>query len=328
MGKLKEEVLSYLKTQESFASGEEISKVLGVTRASVWKNIKKLQEEGYQIQASTNKGYRLVESPNIITKEELLSTLKDSTMGQSIEYYNEIESTNERAKAWAREGAVEGSLVIADSQTMGKGRLGRNWVSPSGTGIWMSLILRPDLPPTKTYQLTLLAGIAMCEAIKKHTALEAGIKWPNDIVIEGKKVCGILTEMSAEVQCIHYVVVGIGVNVNTKKLDESIPHATSLALIGNQEYSRKEIIKSFLEEFEKIYSMYHAKPSLELFLPTYKKLCITLGKQVTIIDRKEQYIALAKDINANGELVVQLEDGTLQTVLSGEVSVRGLYGYI
>lgn len=328
MGKLKEEILTFLKTQDNFISGEQLSKVLGVTRASIWKNIKKLQEEGYTIEASTNKGYKLVDIPDIVTREELLSTVKCQFMGQGVEYYESINSTNERAKAWAREGAGEGSLVIAETQSMGKGRLGRNWISPRGTGIWMSIILRPNLSPDKAYQLTLLAGIAMCEAIRECTGLEASIKWPNDIVVNGKKVCGILTEMSGEVQCIHYVVVGIGVNVNMHDFDESIPYATSLALMGEKEYSRKEIIKVFLEQFEEIYCKYNKKASLDEFLPKYKNLCITLGKQVKIINGQEEYIAIAKNINTTGELVLQLDNGTEKTVLAGEVSVRGIYGYI
>ena len=209
-----EKVLSLLRDKEDYISGENMSKELGVTRASIWKTIKKLKEEGYKIESSTKKGYKLIDSPNVITAPEVSEHIKTETLGKEIKYYSEIGSTNEEAKKLARDNAKEGTLVIADKQVSGKGRLGKVWDSPRGTGIWMSLILRPHIMPSEAGQLTLIAGLNMCEAIEKITGLKAEIKWPNDIIINSKKVCGILTEMSAELEQIKYVIVGIGVNVN------------------------------------------------------------------------------------------------------------------
>ena len=325
---MKDKVLALLKKQEAYISGEEMSQSLGVTRAAVWKAIKKLQGEGYIIESSTKKGYKLVEKPNVITPAELAPMLCGYTLGQVIKYYEVVDSTNEKAKALAREGASEGTLVIADQQSAGKGRLGRNWSSPAGTGIWMSLILKPEILPQYASQLTLVAGLCMCEAIREVTGLDATIKWPNDIVVNGKKVCGILTEMSAEMERINYIVLGIGVNVNHKAFPEELPFATSLALEGKQDYERASLIKAFLERFEKDYKHYKVDPHLTAILSRYEAHCITLGKTVKIISGNESFTAEAKEITIDGNLIVKTETGEEKLIHSGEVSVRGLYGYI
>lgn len=325
---MKDKVLAFLKENQDYYSGEEISQKLGVTRAAVWKNIKKLQAQGYEILSSTKKGYKLVLTPNIITPGEVKEGLKTKVIGQNICYEEEIDSTNNKAKELGRIGAEEGTLVIAEKQISGKGRLGRVWESPAGTGIWMSLLLRPEILPQYASRLTIVAGLDMCEAISEVTGLKAMIKWPNDVVVEGKKICGILTEMSAEMDRINYIVVGIGVNVNMKEFPKSLPYASSLALLGGKEYSRKEILQSFLEKFEKDYEDYKAKPDLEALKERYEASCINLHQKVRLIKKNEEVIAEAIGINNAGELIVRYEDGTEEEVLSGEVSVRGLYGYI
>lgn len=325
---MKEEVLGYLKEQADYVSGEQISKNLGVTRASIWKIINKLKEEGYTIESSTKKGYKLIETPNIITKEEVLSVMTTQSLGRDIRYFNEIDSTNEEAKRLARLGELEGVTVIADKQTAGKGRLGRVWDSPSGTNIFMSILLRPQIKPDKASQVTLIVGLAMCEVIREVTNLEAQIKWPNDIVVNGKKVCGILTEMSAEIDAINYIVVGIGVNVNHTDFPGNLPYATSLKIEGQREYQRRDIIKAFFEKFEPYYMAYKKSPTLEMILPTYKRYCITLADKVKIIDSIKEYIATPLDVTSDGSLVIRTEDGEEKTICSGEVSVRGIYGYI
>lgn len=325
---MKEQVLSFLKEQSDYRSGEEISQKLGVTRAAVWKTIKKLKSEGYEIVSSTKKGYKLLVSPNIITANEIKEELHTKYMGTEIVYFDEIGSTNNEAKHLAREGAKEGTLIVADMQTSGKGRLGRVWTSPAGEGIWMSLILRPSILPNEASQLTLIAGVNICDAIKRVTGLDAKIKWPNDIVINGKKVCGILTEMSAQVEGIEFVVIGIGVNVNMKAFPDDLPYASSLAIEGGKEFSRKKIIATFLESFEKDYYAYTKVPDLAFIKERYEENCITLGKTVKLIARDEETIAKALEINNEGALVVVLEDGSIKEVSTGEVSVRGLYGYI
>lgn len=325
---MKDEVLAFLKQEEEYCSGEEISHKLGVTRAAVWKAIKKLQEEGYEIVSSTKKGYKLVNRPNIITSGEIKDNLNTKLLGQVVEYRDEVDSTNNLAKELAAKGAIEGTLVVADKQNNGKGRLGRNWESPAGTGIWMSLILRPNILPQYASELTLVAGLGVCEAIKKSTGLDAKIKWPNDVVVNGKKVCGILTEMSAEMDRINYVVVGIGINANIETFPEELPYATSLKIEGQKEYIRKEIIQCFLEIFEKDYNQYGVDMSLEALRARYEENCITLHKRVKLLKREGESIAEAIGITNSGALIVKYENGMEEEIVSGEVSVRGLYGYV
>lgn len=325
---MKDKVLALLKEQDEYVSGEEISSKLGITRAGVWKNINKLKEEGYAIESVTRKGYRLVNTPDILTKSELLSIVDTKVLGREIYYYDQVESTNDTAKELARKGEQEGTVVIADRQLSGKGRLGKGWDSPSGTGIWMSIILRPDMLPAFASQLTLLAGLGMCEAISKVTGLEAKIKWPNDIVVQGKKVCGILTEMSAEIERVKYIVVGIGVNVNTKDFPDELAHATSLSLQGGRNFVRRVIVKEFIQLFETDYLCYKQEKNLVLFLERYRRQCITLNRQVKILAPEGEYLAYAKDIKADGALVVVNEQGSEYAISSGEVSVRGIYDYV
>ena len=326
--KMKDQVLAFLKEERDYCSGEEISQKLGVTRAAVWKAIKKLQADGYEIQSSTKKGYKLIVAPNIITPSEIKEGLKTKVLGQIVHYEAEIDSTNNKAKELAREGAEEGVLVVADKQMNGKGRLGRKWESPSGTGIWMSLVLRPDILPQYASQITLVAGLGICEAIQEVTGLDAKIKWPNDVVVNGKKICGILTEMSAEMEGINYIIVGIGVNVNMTTLPEDLPYASSLALEGGKEYSRSQIIRSFLEKFEVDYNQYKSKPDLECIKERYEKNCITLHKKVKLIKKNEEVIAMALGITNEGALQVRYENNIEEEIVSGEVSVRGLYDYV
>jgi BirA family biotin operon repressor/biotin-[acetyl-CoA-carboxylase] ligase len=325
---MKNKVLALLKKQSEYISGEAISNELGVTRAGVWKNINKLKEEGYHIESSTKKGYRLVNTPDILTQSELSGILCTETLGKDIRYYEEVDSTNEKAKAFARQGSEEGTVIIADKQLVGKGRLGKTWDSPSGTGIWMSIILKPSIIPAEASQLTLLAGLNMCEAIQRVTGLDCKIKWPNDIVLNGKKVCGILTEMSAELDRINYIILGIGVNVNTKSFGEALSHATSLSLEGGKDYGRRYIVKEFLQLFEADYMRYKNEKSINLFLERYRASCITLHNHVKVIGADKEYIAYAKDIAQDGSLIVIDEDGREKSVFSGEVSVRGIYNYI
>ncbi len=325
---MKEKVLAFLKEKNEYCSGEEISQKLGVTRAAIWKTIKKLQADGYEIESSTKKGYKLIESPNIVTANEVREHLNTQYLGQTIHYEAEIDSTNNKAKELARQGAKEGLLVIADKQSCGKGRLGRKWESPAGTGIWMSLVLRPNILPQHASQITLVAGLAMCETLHKITGLKASIKWPNDVVINGKKICGILTEMSAEMERIKYIVLGIGVNVNMTEFPDDLPYASSIALEGGMEYSRKAIINDFLERFEKDYNHYKQNSNLEAVKERYEQNCITIHNKVRLIKKQEEVVAEAIGITSDGALQVKYEDGTTEDIVSGEVSVRGLYGYV
>ena len=318
---MKQRILNLLKSSETYISGEKISSKLGISRAAVWKHIKKLKSEGYKINSVTNKGYRLEFEPDIITENGIKAGLNTEFIGQNIFYYNETDSTNNRAKE--EHTAPDGSLFIAEIQNGGKGRLGRSWEAPAGVGIWMSILLKPNLSPTDITQITLIAGLAVCRSLGH----EAKIKWPNDIVINGKKICGILAEMSAEINMVNYVVCGIGINVNIPSFDgELAKKATSLLIETGKNHIRTQIIQRVLTEFEILYIDF-LQNGLKNILPEYKALCITLNRDVQVIYKHETIIAKAVDIDEDGSLIVE-KDGERIIVSSGEVSVRGIYGYV
>lgn len=318
-------ILELLRRQEGFLSGEDIGRELSITRAAVWKGIKKLREEGYEIEAVTNRGYRLTNPETMYNKRELEQGLKTKTMGQSIYFYEETDTTNNRARELALEGAPEGTLVVAEKQTAGRGRRGKVWESPLGTGIWMSLVLRPQIMPTEASVLTLLCGLATAEAIEAETGLSAGIKWPNDILINGKKAVGILTEMDCEMSEVHFVIPGIGINVNTASFPPEIAEiATSLYLECGKTVSRRRLVHKVLERLEEHYETFLRTGSFAAMLEDYRKHCITLGKEVHVLGR-EPFFAEALDITPEGELLVRRADnGKEEVVFSGEVSIRGV----
>lgn len=318
-------ILELLRRQEGFLSGEDIGRELSITRAAVWKGIKKLREEGYEIEAVTNRGYRLTNPETMYNKRELEQGLKTKTMGQSIYFYEETDTTNNRARELALEGAPEGTLVVAEKQTAGRGRRGKVWESPLGTGIWMSLVLRPQIMPAEAPVLTLLCGLATAEAIKAETGLSAGIKWPNDILINGKKAVGILTEMDCEMSEVHFVIPGIGINVNTASFPPEIADiATSLYLECGKTVSRRRLVHKVLERLEEHYETFLRTGSFTAMLEDYRKHCITLGKEVHVLGR-EPFFAEALDITPEGELLVRRADnGKEEVVFSGEVSIRGV----
>lgn len=318
-------ILELLRRQEGFLSGEDIGRELSITRAAVWKGIKKLREEGYEIEAVTNRGYRLTNPETMYNKRELEQGLKTKTMGQSIYFYEETDTTNNRARELALEGAPEGTLVVAEKQTDGRGRRGKVWESPLGTGIWMSLVLRPQIMPAEASVLTLLCGLATAEAIKAETGLSAGIKWPNDILINGKKAVGILTEMDCEMSEVHFVIPGIGINVNTASFPPEIADiATSLYLECGKTVSRRRLVHKVLERLEEHYETFLRTGSFTAMLEDYRKHCITLGKEVHVLGR-EPFFAEALDITPEGELLVRRADnGKEEVVFSGEVSIRGV----
>lgn len=318
-------ILELLRRQEGFLSGEDIGRELSITRAAVWKGIKKLREEGYEIEAVTNRGYRLTNPETMYNKRELEQGLKTKTMGQTIYFYEETDTTNNRARELALEGAPEGTLVVAEKQSAGRGRRGKVWESPLGTGIWMSLVLRPQIAPSEASVLTLLCGLATAEAIEAETGLSAGIKWPNDILINGKKAVGILTEMDCEMSEVHFVIPGIGINVNTASFPPEIAEiATSLYLECGKTVSRRRLVHKVLERLEEHYETFLRTGSFAAMLEDYRKHCITLGKEVHVLGR-EPFFAEALDITPEGELLVRRADnGKEEVVFSGEVSIRGV----
>lgn len=326
---MKTKILKMLKEAEGYISGQDICEELKVSRTAVWKVIKQLQEEGYQIEAVRNKGYWLEKSADVITKAELSSCMDSQWMGKNLVYYDETDSTNTRAKALAEQGAPSGTLVVADCQLAGKGRRGRSWVSPRFTDIYMTLIIKPQIPPSCASMMTLLAAMAVTAGIKEVTGLDAEIKWPNDVVYDGKKICGILTEMSSEPDCIHYVVIGIGINVNSAEIAEEISQtATSLRIATGSSVSRSSLIAAVIRSLEVYYQKFLDREDLSLLMDEYNSKLVNLGREVKVLASSGDYTAVSKGIDSLGELLVELEDGTLQKVVSGEVSVRGIYGYV
>lgn len=322
---MKEAVLKMLKQgSPEFVSGEEICRSLNVTRTAVWKNIKALKEDGYKIEARSRAGYLFKSAPDIPYPGEIREGLVTRVFGRKVYYYDSAPSTNVLARELAQKGAPEGALVITEEQTGGKGRLGRGWHSPRGMGLWFSLIFRPPAAPAQAVQLTILAAVALTEAIRKETGIPVGIKWPNDLLFDGKKICGILTEMSAEMERVNYLVIGAGINVSQSARDfaeEVRDTATSLFLALNRPVSRVKLLQSILESTEKWYDRWLAEGFTPV-LGRWKELSVTLRRPVRIHSFNETWDGWAEDLDEEGALIVQMPDRSRRKVVSGEVSLR------
>ncbi len=326
---MKEEIVRLLKEREGYLSGQELCGSLGVSRTAVWKVIKQLQKEGYEIEAVRNRGYRLIESGDVMTEAEIKSCMGQGIIGRNVVYYEETDSTNIRAKHLAEAGYPEGTLAVAEKQNAGKGRRGRRWTSPEGTGIWMSLVLRPDIAPAQASMLTLVAALGVSEGIYEYARIPAQIKWPNDLVLNGRKICGILTEMWTELETIQYVVVGIGINVNMEEFPEELSKtATSLYLETGEKLKRAPLMGAVARAFERYYKIFQEKGDLSSLKEAYESRLANMNRQVTVMDPAGAYSGICRGIHRGGELLVEREDGQLCKVLSGEVSVRGIYGYV
>lgn len=278
---------------------------------------------------NSNKGYRLLGCPDIISAEEVKSRLHTDWAGCEVRYFDTLDSTNICAKRMAEEGAPNGTLVIADKQTAGRGRCGRVWETPKGTAIAMTLLMRPNLRPEKASMLTLVMGMAVTRAVNELYSLNCQIKWPNDVVWEGKKICGILVEMSAEMNAIHYLVIGCGINANMTEFPEELKEkAISLRMITGAEVDRAQIIQRSLEWLEKYYQKFEETSDMSGLMEEYNQMLVNRGSEVCVLDPCGEYRGRALGINDAGELLVEKEDGTTENVYAGEVSVRGVYGYV
>lgn len=244
-------------------------------------------------------------------------------------YYKQLDSTNTEIARLATEGAMHGTVVVADAQTAGKGRRGRGWESPAGENIYMSILLRPDCVPDRAPMLTLVMAYSVAKVIREIGFADIQIKWPNDLVLLGKKICGILTEMQLQDTEIDYVVVGVGINVNTSRFPEELKDtATSLYLESGRVFDRKRIIESVVGHFEKAYQQFLETQDLSFFREAYNAMLVNVDKEVRVLEPGNEYIAYAQGINSEGELLVRTEDGEEKRIYAGEVSVRGIYGYI
>lgn len=326
---MKTEILRLLKDCNSYISGQQLCDQFQVSRTAVWKAVEQLKKEGYQIEAVHGKGYRLIESPDIMSKAEIKSLIKTSWAGKEIVYYEETDSTNNQAKALGEKNGVHGTLLVSDRQVEGKGRRGRGWESPKGVSIYMTILLRPQIAPSKAPMLTLVMAQSVAEGIKEKTGLEVGIKWPNDIVVNKKKVCGILTEMSTEIDYINYVVIGVGINVNQETFpDELEKTATSLMIEKGEKVKRAELIAAVMERFEENYETFMHTEDLSEIMTQYNEMLVNRDRDVRILEPENEYNAHASGINKKGELVVVTSDGEEKHIFAGEVSVRGIYGYV
>lgn len=310
-----------------YISGEEISRRLAISRTAVWKQIEKLREEGYEFESAPRRGYRLIRKPEKLENVALLHALQGcTTFGQRIKLLETTVSTQEEARSLAESGSPSGTLVLAEEQTGGRGRQGRKWYSPPGKGVWMSLLLRPEQQPLSfAPQLTLLTAVAVCRAIRRVSGVDAGIKWPNDILIGGRKVCGILVESVGEDELIRYCIVGIGMNVNLEGSElptEVSSIATSLLIERGQRIDRSMLIGEVVCEMEQLYELYRS----EGFAPIrilWEALSVTLGRRITVKTSGGDLTGTAMGLDSTGALVLLDEAGQNRIIFSGEVQLGG-----
>ncbi len=325
---MKAELLAALREAEEYVSGQELCERFGVSRTAVWKEIRQLREAGYRIEAVQNRGYRLCEAPDSLEESELESIRRTTWVGDRIVCFKEVDSTNTKAKQLAEEGYPNGTLVIAEQQRAGRGRRGRGWEAPAGAGIYMTLLLKPEIEPDNASMLTLVSALAVTAGLRSATGRPVGIKWPNDIVMNGKKICGILTEMSAQVDYVNHIVIGIGINVHNESFPGEIAHmATSLYLETGVHYQRAALIEEIWERFERYYDIFMQTQDLTGLTREYNACLVNLHQEVKVLDPKEPYEGKAMGITPRGELMVDTWESR-RLVSTGEVSVRGIYGYV
>ena len=305
-------------------SGEKISEQLGVSRTAIWKHIQALKDEGYQIESVQKRGYILREAPNRLYPQEISSHLKTKWLGHSVCYEDLLPSTNNVAKSIANAGCENGLLVIAEEQGAGKGRLSRGWVSPHANGIWFSVVLKPPFLPQEASKCTLLAAVAVVKAVNKIQGVNAAIKWPNDILLNGRKLVGILTEMNAEFGHINYVVIGTGINTHGEPEDypEDVRDiAISIADVATEPFTRVELLADILKNMEDLYEL-ACEQGFAPVLEEWRKYSCTLGQEVKVIAPDMTYYGTAIDIDEEGLLIVKKTDGELEKVVAGDVSIR------
>jgi len=322
---LKESILRLLKEHRpEYVSGEDICRSLEVTRTAVWKHIQALREDGYEIEARPRAGYLLVCVPDRLYAEEIRDGLGTEFIGRHVYYCSSVSSTNDVAIELAQKGVPDGSLVVAEEQTGGRGRLSREWYSPRYKGIWFSLVLYPSVTPAEAPRVTMVTAVALALAVRKVTGVPVGIKWPNDLLVKGKKFCGILTELGAELDKINYLVMGAGINVNQDPADfpqELRDIATSLKIEAGAEIARVGLLQSLLAEFEYWYRLW-LEQGFGNVLKKWKELSVSLNCPVRIHTLNKTWDGWAEDVDEEGALLLRLPDGKLQRLLAGDVSLR------
>lgn len=325
---MREKILKViLDNEKEFISGEELSKKLGISRTAIWKHIRILRSQGYNIESVNKKGYRLVDEPtDLLNPQNIYRNLKTKFIGKNVLHFETIDSTNDYAKKIGNE-LRDGSVIISEEQTKGKGRLGRVWESKAGEGIWMSIILKPNIIPNKAPFITLIAGASIVKALN-ILGVDAKIKWPNDITINNKKLSGILTELSAEIERVNYIVVGIGMNVKDTDFEEELQDKATSLYKENYNVSRVDIVKEILCQFEKLYLDYIEKDDKKEVLDICRQYSAIINKEIYVIKNDQKELVDCIGINEEGNLIIKNKDGKLEEIMSGEVSIRGVKGYV
>jgi len=319
---LDDEILKTLRASSSPSiSGEEIGRRLRVSRTAIWKRIRHLRLLGYEIDASTRSGYRLIRSPDLLTPSEVRSGLKTKRMGKVIHYFQILDSTNSKAYELALQGAKEGEVVIAESQNRGRGRLGRDWFSPPFLNLYLSVILRPRIPPHQASLITLMAAVATAEAIEKYSGLKPSIKWPNDILLGDRKVAGLLNEIQSEMDRVHFIILGIGMNLN---VDESVfpkeirSIATSLKIEKGETILRKGFLQDLLKGLEDWYEIF-LKAGGERILKAWREKARIKGRPVRVTSFGQTLSGMAIDVDSDGALILKTDDGSQKKIVAGDV---------
>jgi len=315
------ELLEILRVADGFVSGEVLAARVHISRAGVWKRLRRLQALGYVISGEPRRGYRLMAAPDKLLPEEILHRLGTVRLRGPIHHFETAVSTNDLAKALGAGGAPEGTLVVAEAQSAGRGRLGRDWLSPPGVGIYASLLLRPPLPPSELPQITLTTAVAVVRALVRTAGVAPGIKWPNDLMLGGKKLGGILTEMETESDQIRYLVVGLGLNVNNLDFPPELEAlATSLARELDRPLSRVPIVQAWIEEFEVLYQQF-LDQGFPKILAEWREYTVTLGKRVIVRQGARQLKGLALEVAPDGALLLETAPGNVVRVTSGEIAL-------
>jgi BirA family biotin operon repressor/biotin-[acetyl-CoA-carboxylase] ligase len=319
---MEEKILQLLRESPlDFLSGEEISRRLQVSRTAIWKGMNRLRTQGYEIEASTRSGYHLIRSPDLLTPSEIKPILETKWLGKTIHHFHSLDSTNSEAYQLALNGAKEGEVVIAECQKKGRGRMGRQWFSPPFLNLYLSVILRPKISPHQASLITLMAAVATAEAIRKFSGLLPLIKWPNDILLRDRKVAGLLNEIHSEMDRIHFVILGMGVNLN---MDERMfskeirTVATSLKIEMGQAISRKVFLQSLLQELEKWYTIF-IKEGSAFILKAWRDRAHIKGRRVKVNSFGEKLVGVAVDVDSDGALILETEEGKRKRVVAGDV---------
>lgn len=314
------ELLAVLREASGPVSGEHLAARLGLSRTAIWKRVQRLKALGYEITGEPRQGYRLLAAPDRLLPFEVLHGLATRRFRGPVHSFLRLGSTNDLAKELGRRGAPEGTLVVAEAQDAGRGRLGRSWASPAGVGLYASLILRPPLPPVELPRLTLTVAVAAARALERTAGVSPGIKWPNDLLLHGRKLAGILTELETEAERLRYVVVGLGLNVNTPAFPSELADtATSLLLTTGRTHSRLAVLQAWLEELESLYELFLARGFPEI-LAQWQARTVTLGRPARVRQGDQEICGLAVGVDPEGALLLQTDGGEIVRVTSGELA--------